>query len=159
MTKDYLNQLFRYENGKLFWQIKIAKKTIIGEEVGSLTKGGYLSVVVNKKAYRLHRLIFLHQKGYLPKILDHINGIKTDNRIENLRPASFEQNTQNAKIRKDNTSGSKGVRWHKHAKKWAVRVKANKKIFHFGYFKDFELADLVAQEARNKYHKEFARHI
>jgi hypothetical protein len=159
MTKDYLNQLFRYENGKLFWQIKIAKKINIGDKAGYLTKQGYLSVAINKKTYRLHRLIFLHQKGYLPKILDHINGIKTDNRIENLRPATCEQNTQNAKTRKDNTSGSKGVRWHEHAKKWAVRIKANKKTFHFGYFKDLELADLVAQEARDKYHKEFARHI
>ena len=159
MTKDYLNQLFTYTNGNLYWKVSLSKRVNIGNKAGCLTNTGYLSVQINKKIYRLHKIIFAMHYGYIPKIVDHIDTNKLNNKIENLREANACQNNVNIGIRKDNTSGSKNVRWHKTYKKWTVEIRINKNRKCFGYFSDLELADLVAQEARNKYHKEFARHI
>lgn len=94
--------------------------------------------------------------GSMCKLLDHINGVLTDNRIENLRPATVVQNQRNAIKRKDNTSGVKNVSWHKGAKKWGVQMCVNKRIKHLGYYADLELAELVAKEARAKFHLDFA---
>jgi hypothetical protein len=94
----------------------------------------------------------------LPEFLDHIDGNTFNNCIENLRPATISQNNCNQVIRKDNTSGIKGVSWCKTWKKWKVRVQINRKRISFGYFKNLELAELVAIEARNKFHGNFAKH-
>jgi hypothetical protein len=91
-------------------------------------------------------------------MVDHINGIQTDNRIENLRPATYLENNRNARIRKDNSSGCKNVSWRSDRKKWSVAIKINGKRKNLGCFVDLELADLVAHEARDLYHKDFARH-
>ena len=82
---------------------------------------------------------------------------RNDNSIENLRPANS-KNQQNAKIRKDNKSGIKGVYWFAELKKWKVDIGVNGKRKYIGVFNDLELAELVAQEARDKYHGKFARH-
>jgi hypothetical protein len=97
--------------------------------------------------------------GYLPYHVDHINGIKNDNRIENLRPASKAENSYNSKLKKNNTSGIKSVRWNKINKVWMVTLGVNGKAKYFGSFKDIELAELVAIEARNKYHGQFANYF
>jgi hypothetical protein len=57
---------------------------------------------------------------------------------------------------KNNTSGYRGVSWHNKSKTWSVRVTLNKKTKHFGYFKDLELAGLVANEARQLFHGKYA---
>jgi len=66
-------------------------------------------------------LIFLYHHGYLPKFVDHIDGNKKNNRIENLREATKSQNAMNQKVSTRNTSGIKGVMWHKRDKKWFVQ--------------------------------------
>ena len=106
----------------------------------------------------MHRLIFLFHYGYLPKIIDHIDGNPLNNDIKNLRESTHIENCQNAKKRTTNTSGCKNVSWHKPANKWAVRLSINQKKVFFGLFEDIELADLVAHEARDLYHGKFARH-
>ena len=96
--------------------------------------------------------------GYLPKFIDHIDCNPSNNKIENLREATFSQNQHNTKKRITNTSGVKNVHWYKPLKKWMVYIMINKKRKHLGYFNNIELAELVAQEARNKYHGKYARH-
>ena len=96
--------------------------------------------------------------GYLPEEIDHINNTPTDNRIENLREATRMQNCHNKKITTKNKTGSKNVFWVKDRKKWRVTMRVNGKVKSFGYFYDLELADLVSQEIRNKYHNQFANH-
>jgi hypothetical protein len=160
ITQEKLKELFTYQNGKLVRKISTARLAKIGDIAGNYDKKlGYNRLSIQGKSYLLHRIIFLYHYGYMPKILDHINGIKTDNRIENLRPASQEENARNRQKNRNNASGYKNVSWHKQHNKWSVTIyiKGNKK--HFGYFEDIDLADLVAKEARSKFHGQFAHSI
>lgn len=116
----------------------------------------YVSAKILGKTYRLHQLIFLFHRGYMPMQLDHINNDSRDNRIENLREATASENACNRKTFKNNTSGVKGVSWHKKHSKWMVYIDFNKKRKTVGYFDDVELAELASVEARNKYHGQFA---
>jgi len=92
--------------------------------------------------------------GLNPEIVDHIDRNPSNNIFENLRAATRQQNNSNSGIRKDNTSGVKGVTWHNN--RWDVRVGFNKKRIHLGCFEDLELAELVAEMGREKYHGAFA---
>ena len=157
LNKQELHKIFEYKDGQLYWKESrgnVAK----GYKAGCLNARGYTEIWINKKLHKMHRIIFMMHYGYIPKMIDHIDGNPKNNCIENLRQATYNQNNHNAKIRKDNSTGCKNVSWHKIAKKWGVSIMFNKKTKHIGYFDDLELADLVAQEARNKYHKEFANH-
>ena len=149
ITQERLRELFVYQDGNLLRNGKIA---------GSVSKRGYRCIGIDLKIYKAHRLVFLYHHGYLPKQIDHIDKNPDNNLIENLRPATNSQNCMNRGVMKNNTSGSKGVFWRKESKKWRVAIRLNNKLRFFGTFEDIELAELVAIEARNKYHKEFANH-
>lgn len=159
ITKEILNFLFNYKNGELYWNFSLSCKSPKGNIAGSIKGDGYRRIGLNKKPYLAHRLIFMMHHGYLPKVVDHIDGNRQNNCIENLREATQSQNSHNQKLSIKNTSGYKNVRWNARKRKWFVNIRLNYKDIHIGYFKDIELADLVAQEARDKYHKEFARHF
>jgi hypothetical protein len=109
------------------------------------------------KIWKVHRLIFVLHHGYLPKEIDHINGDRADNRIENLRAVTRSENQCNRSALTSNTSGYPGVSWHKKSQAWVVRVMKNGKSHLLGYFKELELAGLVAAEARAIYHNGFAK--
>ena len=141
--------LLAYKDGKLFWRKS-------GKEAGSLNTDGYIRIQVKNTRYAAHRLVFFIHHGYLPKVLDHVNGNKSDNRIENLRAADYYKNAINQKLKITNTSGHKNV--FRQNNKWCVRLKINGRNTWFGGYDDIELAHLVAIEARNKHHKEFANH-
>lgn len=157
MNCELLHQLFEYKDGQLYWK-NTGTGRLLSRNAGYLGNRGYLRTTINYKDYITHRLIFLMHHGWLPKIIDHIDGDKTNNNIDNLRAADKFQNGQNRKLSVLNTSGFKNVTWNKSSNKWIVRVRVNKDKKYFGSFTDLELADLVAQEARNKYHGNFANH-
>ena len=119
-TKDYLHQIFKYKDGDLF-RLKNNLK------VGSKHAQGYKHTKIKNKQFLLHRLIFMMFYGYFPKQIDHINGNRSDNRIENLRAVNNSQNQQNAKIRKDSKSNAKNVYWFKELQKWKVDIRINGK--------------------------------
>ena len=156
INKEMLLSMFDYRDGKLFW--KIAKGTALGAEAGSIHKSGYKLTGVNKRLYMNHRLIFLMHYGYLPKHLDHIDGDKTNNRIENLREATHQENIWNRKIHKNNKSGVKGVSWDKTKKKWAAQCMVNKKLHRLGFYKDLEMAKDAVIKFRTIHHGEFCKH-
>ena len=112
-------------------------------------------ITFNQKRYRVHQIVFLMFNGYIPKEIDHINGIRNDNRIENLRPANS-KNQQNAKTRKDNKSGVKGVKKCKN--KWRADIKIDGKQTYLGLFATIEEASAAIKATREKYHGEYARH-
>jgi hypothetical protein len=94
--------------------------------------------------------------GFMPQEVDHIDADRHNNNIENLRAATPAQNQRNKPIQRNNSSGYKNIRYKNG--KWVVELKVNGKAKYFGRFEDLELAALVAFEARDKYHGEFARH-
>lgn len=158
ITQESLKQLFDYHpNGQLIRKKTTSRLGKSGNVAGFLDKKiGYLRVGIGKKQYLVHRIIFMIQNGYMPQETDHINGNKLDNRIENLRTASKSENLRNRSFNINNSSGYKNVSWSKNHDKWSVTLSYDGKKHHIGYFQDLELADLVAQEARNKHHKQFA---
>jgi hypothetical protein len=156
-TKDLLHELFEYKDGILYSKVARYKTSIKkGDVVGFISNKGYLRTCINYKSYKLHRLIFMMFYGYMPREIDHINGNKTDNRIENLREVNHSQNQWNRPKTSRNTTGKKGITFE--YGKWRVRVGANNKTINVGVFDNLELAELVAIEARNKFHGNFAKH-
>ena len=156
LTKEIAHSLFEYKDGVLYWK-NTTTATTKGKAAGCWKHKDYVRVSVHKRICAVHRIVFLMHHGYLPKVIDHINGDKKDNRIENLREATISQNGMNSIKTKRNKSGVKGLCWDKSRNKWMVFIKANGISKTIGRFDDFELAELVAIEARNKYHGEFAR--
>lgn len=158
MNQKLLHELFSYVDGELLWKVRKGYTTKIGEIAGFQGKE-YKQVGIDGKLYPCHRLIFLFHNGYLPQCIDHADGNKLNNRIENLREATRAENSQNCAISRNNKCGFKNVYWHKQRQKWNVLVQANGQRYDCGFYEDIELADLVAQEARIKYHKNFSRNI
>ena len=158
LTQELVQSLFEYKDGELYRKVKTNRNIKIGDKAGSLRDDGYSHTMINGKLYKNHRIIFLCHHGYLPQFIDHIDGNPSNNRIENLREATLTQNQYNSKTPYNNTSGIKGVSWHKKHEKWEVTLQINGKSKYFGIYENIELAELVAIEARNKYHGNFARH-
>ena len=156
LTAEYLHEVFEYKEGVLYWKINPRFNVKVGDASNSLCKRGYRQSRLGGKLYYSHRLIFLMHNGYLPKFIDHIDGNPLNNRIENLRGATNSENNWNSKIPHNNTSGLKNVCWDKNKNKWTVRLKKFGKLINIGRFADLELAELVAMEARNKYHGKYA---
>lgn len=157
MEASKLHSLFDYSDGLLLW--KKTGKGIRGDKIaGNVRPDGYRSIRIEQKAYLAHRLIFLFHHGYMPKYIDHKDGDPTNNRIENLRESTHSQNMMNSKVNSVSRSKIKNVRWNNSCSKWQVLIQVMGKQRHIGVYKDLELAELVAIEARNKYHGEFAKH-
>ena len=120
-------------------------------QAGYVRPAGYVDVLVFGVGYKAHRIIWLWCNGEMPKTIDHINGIPSDNRIKNLRSVSQGENQKNLSIRTDNTSGNIGVLWHKSAKKWQARIYVNGKHKHLGYFSDKNEAIKTRKQAEIDY--------
>lgn len=128
-------------------------------ETSGYTVEGYTYITIDRKAYPAHHLVWLWHTGKLPDRsfdIDHRNLNRNDNKFPNLRKATRSQNMCNTVAHKDSSSGIKNVSFRKDTGKWAVRVSVEGKYKSFGSYEDRELAELVAQEVRHKYHGEFA---
>jgi len=103
-----------------------------GDIVGTINGEGYLQVMINLKTYQVHRLVWLYHHGYTPEgMMDHINRIRTDNRIENLREVSRSCNMRNRKQQRS-SSGVKGVTWWAHRNKWIAQIQTDMKNRYVG---------------------------
>lgn len=158
MNQALVAEYFDHKDGHLYWK-KVAhpnKQYLVGQEVGCIHQTGYRHVTWKGKVHKVHRLIFLLEHGYIPKEIDHINGDRQDNRLENLRSVTRSQNQFNKAMAQNNTSGYRGVSWHKKSQQWVIRVCANGKSM-VKYVKDLELAGLVAEEMRSLFHGKYAK--
>jgi hypothetical protein len=155
LTQEYLQSIFEYRDGNLYWKLNTSRKNLIGKTAGCNDKFGYGIVRLKNKNHRLHRLIWLYHYGFLPKIIDHIDNNPLNNKIENLREANNYQNGQNCK-RKNASSGYKNIHWHERWGKWQVCIRVNGKAKYFGAYKDIDYAKFIADAMRYKYHQSFA---
>ncbi|AAP58725.1 57R [Xanthomonas phage Xp10] len=156
LTFDQVDQLLSYDadTGLLIWKVSRKGTKGIGSVAGCVNGDGYLQVKVHGKLYQAHRLAWFLSKGTWPsQQLDHINGIKTDNRIVNLRECTDAENKQNRGKSSNNTSGVPGVGWHKQRKKWRAQIKVNGKNIHLGWFDTIEEAAAARAAAKEKYHQ------
>ena len=157
ITQERLHEMFEYRDGTLYRKISLGR-TKAGDKVGFVNNKGYIAVNIDKQCISLHRLIWMMQHGEMPILIDHIDGDRQNNRIENLRLASRYGNAQNKRMHKNNTSGVKGVHWHKKAKKWRGCVYANGKRNYLGFFENLEDANEFVCLAREMLHGPFANH-
>ena len=160
ITQEYLKSILNYdaETGIFTWKVNKSNRSKVGNIAGSKFNG-YVNIEINNKSYKSHRLAWLYVYGKFPEnLIDHINANRSDNKISNLRKATYQKNSENYKTPKTNTSGVKNVSWYKNLNKWVVSISVKSKKKTIGYFEDLELAELVAIEARNKYRMEFANH-
>lgn len=140
-------------------------------EKGCLVKektGEPLSCFIDHRGYRRvnvptvgqaieHRAIWAVVHGKCPDMhIDHIDGDKLNNRIENLRICTHNQNQHNQGIRSSNKSGYKGVSWMKSAKKWQAQICCNSKVTHLGLYTNKIEAAKAYDEAAKKLHGDFA---
>lgn len=153
---------YNKDDGSLVW-IKIpprynGKVCAVGKEAGSIHHTGYRVITLYGKKVQAHRLAWaMTYKEWPVGEIDHANGIRNDNRIENLRVVTRTQNMQNARCKSNSASGIKNVQWDSSAQLWRVRVRVDGKRYHVGRFKNIDDAALAAKEFINKSHKQFAR--
>jgi hypothetical protein len=125
-----------------------------------LTTKGYKVVRLNGKTMNVHRLV---SEAFIPnpdnkKCVDHIDNVKTNNNVNNLRFVTIQENNFNASISKTNISGYKGIRWNKNKNKWQAQICYNYKNYNLGYFKKLEDAVKARQEKANELFGEYTHH-
>ena len=159
ITQEGLKEFLSYapDTGLFVWRVTKGNKSI-NSAAGTIVRGGYIRIGLNGKYYMAHRLAWLYVYGEFPtQYLDHINGVTNDNRIENLREATNQENQYNQGVCKANKSGYKGVSWRKGNKKWVASGYANSKSIFLGYFNTPEEASEAYNEYAKKVHGEFYR--
>ena len=152
LTAEKLRSVLHYsqETGIFTWKVSTSRRVKVADVAGSPNGGGYLQITVLSRVYKAHRLAWLYMYSNWPNDqIDHINRIRTDNRIANLREVSHKQNGQNRSKPSNNTSGHPGIYWHKRDSKWVAKIKHNYKYIHIGYFATIEEA-IAARKAAEK---------
>jgi len=149
ITKERLKELLHYDpnTGLLTWIKSPNIRIKIGEIAGSKTAKGYIQTKLDKQPYLVHRLAWLYVFGKLPHELDHINQIRSDNRIKNLRIIGRAANRINAKTGSKNSSGIKGVSFNKRKGIWIARIGFNREQIQLGSYTNKEDAALAYKNA------------
>lgn len=152
LTQAQLQNILDYDPATGIFRNKTTGKIFLQED-----ERGYIRIKINGKRFRAHRLAFLFMCGEFPRNIDHINGIGSDNRWENLRECSQAENCRNRKVGIDTVSGIKNVIWDATTKRWKVVIVENGRQYDYGFYYDLNVAELVAIGARVKHHGDFAR--
>lgn len=147
LTQAYLKSVLDYdpESGLFKWKRHSGRTK--STYVGSVTSKGYIYIKIDRTGYMAHRLAWLWVFGeFPPDQIDHINGKKDDNRIENLREATNTENVRGGKMRSNNTTGYKGVFLESRTGRYRARITINSKNINLGFYASAE----EAAEARQK---------
>ena len=180
-TPEDLRQLLTYEpeTGKLFWKVRgperfkadgrngpersaaIWNAKYAGKEaLSTLNAGGYPAGDVFKTRIQAHRVIWAMVNGsWATGEIDHINGVRTDNRIANLREVTSQENRKNQRMRRANSSGVMGVHFCNRDKKWVAFIGVNGRSVNKGAFRRFDdaVAARRAAEVEYGYHANHGR--
>lgn len=150
VIKANLHRLKYCEDGTVVWADNYGPRARKGKVVGTKDSSGYLQIKMDNYSVLVHRIIWIMFNESYPEQLDHINRDRTDNRIENLRPATNTTNQHNASLRKDNNSGFTGV--VAKGNKFEARINVNKKRIHVGVFSTLNEAVIARHAAKLEYH-------
>lgn len=140
ITQKQLKSIVRYnpDTGVFIWIDTPSNRVKVGDIAGNISPDGYREIKILGYRSRLHRLAFLYMDGHLPiDEVDHINGVRNDNRWCNLRSVTKSENAKNKKILSNNNSGVTGVFWDKRTGRWAADIKVGYKKIWLGRHSDF----------------------
>lgn len=149
-----LEDIFEYDplSGILRWKVRLSNRVKIGDIAGTDNGRGYLRVGVDGKDYVAHRIAWEIVHGKIPEgmQIDHINSVRNDNRISNLRLVTHLDNVKNQKRHCTNTSGVAGVSWNKDREKWCAYINVEGKRKHIGLYDCIENAIAKRKQAERK---------
>lgn len=164
LDPERVREFFDYDpiTGVMRWKKKRTKnkKANVGDVLSNINSNGYLKVQFDGKSIPVHRLIFAWMGEPDPEQVDHINGVRTDNRWANLRAATQEINSKNtARYKSGKHIAETGVGWMPRNKKWRVRINHKRKTLYLGLFDKLDdalFARRVAAKALG-YHENHGR--
>jgi hypothetical protein len=156
LTQDLIKHYFSYnpETGIFIRKIATAKRFKIGEVAGGKDEKGYIRISIGSKKFRAHTLAWIYMYGEIPEQIDHINGVKDDNRIFNLRLADNFINSQNKhNPPKSNKSGYMGVHFDNNTKMFRARISHKGKKICLGLYDDPKVAGEAYLKAKRELHE------
>lgn len=149
VTADYIRSAFSYD--RKTGDLTRLTGPRAGSVSGTVAKDGYKIIRVAGKNYYAHRLAWLHVHGSFPsKHLDHIDGNRGNNSLENLRECTVSQNAQNRKVYRDNKTGLMGVTERRG--RYIAQLVANGSRKLTAYCASAEEAHQLYLEAKRKFH-------
>lgn len=154
LTQSRLKELLHYDpkTGVFIWKISRGKRKA-GSVAGGFSSYGYVEIRIDTVSYKAHRLAFLFVTGEIPVEVDHINGVRTDNKWVNLRSCTTGENKQNLGGAKSNSkTGLLGSSFHKSSGKYRAAICVDRVITEIGYFATAELAHEAYLKAKAKLH-------
>lgn len=143
LTKTKADRVLSYcpDTGVFIWKINTGR-AVAGKPAGRYHPDGYWRININRREYLAHRLAWLITSGRWPREqIDHINGVRDDNRLVNLREATHSENAINCGLPKSNKSGVKGVSWNTKKRKWIAQIQINHRKIAIGSFLEKRLAE------------------
>lgn len=155
LTAEGLKNLLQYDSGTghFTWIKRCGKRGVVGKVAGTVDFGGYVVITIDGKRHKAHRLVWLYVHGKWPDVaMDHINGVRTDNRISNLREANWSENQHNRNLQRNNKSGFMGVSWDAHSGKWRAGIRSNRRSVNLGSYDSPEAAHFAYLAAKAKAH-------
>jgi len=156
LTQARLKELLKYdpETGDFTRLSRVGRSGPAGTIVKTPQNAGYVTAALDGEEYLQHRLAWLYVHGHFPPAdIDHTNGVRDDNRIENLRLASRSENLQNKSMQRNNTSGLIGVSWRANRKHWIAQIRVGGTHRYLGSFKTAELARDAYLAAKAELHE------
>jgi len=158
ITPEYLSKVFHYnpETGDFSWRSAHTNRVKAGDVVRAKIGKGYYAVQLDCHRMRVHNVVWAIHYGKFPEgVIDHVNGIKTDNRIANLRDVTTSQNAYNVGRQKNNTTGFKGV--SRNGAGFKAEISADKQSHYLGTFPSLEGAASAYAKAAKQLHGEYRR--
>lgn len=161
ITLERLKEVLSYnaETGVFTWRLNLSNRQRRDAVAGCICKqSGYRLIGIEGKVYKASRLAWFMVHGEWPSdTIDHVNTVRDDDRLQNLRLATRAENQRNRTRQKNNTSGFKGVHWHPQSGMWRARIVLGGKHTCLGLFKSLLDAAASYQSAAEKLHGAFAR--
>lgn len=154
LSAKNVSEIFEYSDGSLFWRRSLTgKNRIAGNKAGYRNRDGYIMVEVAGKAVAAHRVVWLMHTGRWPDgEIDHINGVRDDNRIENLRDVTHQANTENRRLPvRSSATGALGVTLTKDGR-YRARIRSDGRLISLGVFGSAEDAHAAYVEAKRRLH-------
>lgn len=151
LTAEYLREILHYdpETGVFTWKKQTSNNVKVGDQTGNISTWGYVQIYIRRQQYAAHRLAWFYAHGRWPNgQIDHVNRVKTDNRLANLREVTAIVNCQNRPPRKENP----GAYYDARISKWRSIITVNKKRISLGYYASADLATEAYLEAKANFH-------